>query len=169
MNAFNPTSGNVPGLPAVKTSRFSSAEETRSVHFVRVLSDVPALRYREGDMIQIPPADRVTADAKYRLVTGEIAQFSMWSGGKCRVVSPDGTIHFIDREECHSMVIGRVERVFRDVCYLNSGPGPRLDLAAQLLTLAADALPFFDDRTYAVVRRSELVALAEAIGSEARS
>lgn len=50
-----------------------------------------------------------------------------------------------------------------------SGNGPRLDLAARLSTLAETAIPFFEDRTYAVVRRSELVALAEAIGSEARS
>ncbi|WP_146227939.1 hypothetical protein [Rhodobacter viridis] len=109
-------------------------------------------------MIQITPVDRVTVDAKYRLVTGEIAQFSMWSGGKCRVVSPDGTVHLLDREGCHFMVIGRVERVFRDVCHIVSGadtPG------------RGDARPFFEDRAYAVVRRSDLVALAEAIARSA--
>ena len=50
-----------------------------------------------------------------------------------------------------------------------SDSGPRLDLAARLSTLAETAIPFFEDRTFAVVRRSELVALAEAIGREARS
>lgn len=118
MPAINPASGDALGLPAARISPFNSADEPNSVRYVRVLLDIPALRYREGDLIELTPVDRIDADAKFRLVTGEIAQFSMWPGGKFRVVSPDGEIHFLDRDECHSIVIGRVTRVFRDVCYL---------------------------------------------------